>query len=68
MKEQINDKKITFRVSNQEREQYKKILKYRGTNIQNELNNIVKQTIEIYWGGYRKWQLGNNFKRGLKTT
>lgn len=50
MKEQINDKKITFRVSKQEREQYKKILKYRGTNIQNELNNIVKQTIEIFWG------------------
>ena len=50
MKELINDKKITFRVSEQEREQYKKILKYRGTNIQNELNNIVKKTIDYYWG------------------
>lgn len=45
-----NDKKITFRVSALEREQYKKILKSRKTNIQKELNNIVKQTIEVFWG------------------
>ena len=50
MKEQINDKKITFRVSEEEREQYKKILKYFGTNIQETLNEVVKDTIDRYWG------------------
>ena len=50
MKEQINDKKITFRVSEEEREQYKKILKYFGTNIQETLSEIVKETIDNYWG------------------
>ena len=48
MKEQINDKKITFRVTDHERSLYKQILKENNTNIQEELSSYVRNTIKLY--------------------
>ena len=48
MGNQTYDKKITFRVTDDERSLYKQILKENNTNIQEELSSYVRNTIKLY--------------------
>ena len=48
MENQTYDKKITFRVTDDERTLYKQILKENNTNIQEELSSYVRNTIKLY--------------------
>lgn len=45
------DKKVTFRLTEQEREQYKQILKQNNTNIQFDLRSYILFVINLHEGG-----------------
>lgn len=50
MENQTYDKKVTFRVSNEERENYKKVMKLHGTTIQETLREFVLDILEQHRG------------------
>lgn len=44
------DKKVTLRLTEQEREQYNKIVKHYNSNMQESLRAYVLHIIDTYWG------------------